>query len=328
MQPLISIAPMMDCTDRHYRFFMRGLTRHTLLYSEMITANAIVFGDRDHLLNYHGAEHPLALQLGGSDPRLLAQAAAIAAEFDYDAVNLNVGCPSDRVQKGRFGACLMKEAGLVAKCLQAMQQEVDLPVTVKTRLGVDDLDSYKFAKDFVAAIAAAGCQQVTVHARKAWLKGLSPRENREVPPLMYERVYQLKQDFPSLHIGINGGINNLDQAEEHLKFVDEVMIGRAAYSNPGLFAQVDQRFYHSNAPVPTDHDAVSHYLPYMTQQLNAGVRLRTLLRPLIGLFQGQPGARAWRRYLSIHGGSDSEGVLVVCKALDLLEKPRYHAPLS
>lgn len=305
---------MMDCTDRHYRFFMRGLTRCTMLYTEMVTANAIIHGDRGRLLAFNCDEHPISLQLGGSDPEALALAAKIGEDYGYDEININVGCPSDRVQKGRFGACLMKEASLVAECVQAMQHAVSVPVTVKTRLGVDELDSYAFARQFIQTVTDVGCTHFVMHARKAWLKGLSPKENRDVPPLQYERVYQLKRDFPDLHIGINGGIKTLASAHEHLRHVDEVMIGREAYSNPGIFAAVDVEFYHQYK-VASAVEAVMRYLPYLSEQMTNGIRMRTLIRPLIGLFQGLPGARAWRRYLSVHGGDERRGPAVVETAL-------------
>jgi tRNA-dihydrouridine synthase A len=314
----ISIAPMMDCTDRHYRYFMRGLTRYTLLYTEMITANAIQYGDAKRFLAYHACEHPIALQLGGSEVKSLVYATKLAEDYGYDEVNLNVGCPSSRVSSGSFGVCLMKDPARVAQCVSQMQAAVNIPVTVKTRLGVDEQDSYEFLTTFIDSQVAAGCEIFIIHARKAWLNGLSPKENRNIPPLIYDRVYQLKRDYPHLHIGINGGINTLAEVGAHLKHVDEVMIGREAYSNPSLFAQVDQLFYDANASVSSSLQAIEHYMPYMAEQLSQDVRLRSLIRPLIGLFPGVPGARLWRRYLSTHGGDDQAGVLVVKEALKQL----------
>ncbi len=317
-QRRLSVAPMMDCTDRHYRQLMRCITQQTLLYTEMVTAKAIIHGDRDHLLGYNGVEHPLALQIGGSDPKEASIAAKIGQDYGYDEVNLNVGCPSDRVQSGMFGACLMKYPDIVSKCIIAMREAVDIPVTIKTRLGVDDVDSYEYLVDVIGQWQQAGCDTFIIHARKAWLKGLSPRENRDVPPLHYDRVYRLKQDFPECHIGINGGIKTIADTEELLKHVDEVMIGREAYSNPYLFAEVDQRFYLSDQEVIGCFDVVRRYLPYVERELHKGVRLRHLIRPLIGLFQGMPGARQWRRYLSEHGGDESAGIKVIETALSPL----------
>lgn len=296
----LSIAPMMDYTDRHYRAFMRGISRHTELYTEMLTADAILHGDRDYLLGFSPIEQPLVLQLGGSDPTKLAECARIAEQWGYSAVNLNVGCPSDRVQAGRFGACLMREPQLVARCVSAMRDAVAIPVTVKTRLGIDDQDSYAFLRDFIEPVANAGCQQFILHARKAWLKGLSPKENRDVPPLCYDRVYQVKQDYPALDIIINGGIGDLPTATQQLNYVDGVMIGRAAYANPYLFATVDRDIYGDHStPIPSRLAIAQAYLSYMATQLSKPhVRLRSLTRHMLGLFQGQPGAKIWRRRLS------------------------------
>ncbi|MDF1653726.1 MAG: tRNA dihydrouridine(20/20a) synthase DusA [Coxiellaceae bacterium] len=307
----LSVAPMMDCTDRHYRQLMRCITRHTLLYTEMLTAKAIIHGDRDYLMQYDQIEHPVALQLGGSDPAELAKAAKIGEEMGYDEINLNVGCPSDRVQSGMFGACLMKFPELVVNCVKSMRQAVDVPVTIKTRLGVDELDSYDYLAEVIGQWQQAGCETFIIHARKAWLKGLSPRENREVPPLHYDRVYRLKRDFSDCHIGINGGIKTLDQTREHLQHLDEVMIGREAYSNPYLFSGVDNEFYNDNQEVAGCLEVVGRYLPYVEHELKQGTRLRHLIRPLIGLFQGMPGARRWRRYLSEHGGDQMAGTQVI-----------------
>lgn len=296
----LSVAPMMDCTDRHARFLLRLISRCTLLYTEMVTAQALLRGDADYLLGYSPAEHPLALQLGGSDPAQLAQAARIGVDFGYDEINLNVGCPSDRVQSGRFGACLMAEPGLVGECVAAMQAAVAVPVTVKCRIGIDRTDRDEDLFAFVETVAATGCRHFTVHARKAWLDGLSPRENREIPPLRYETVYRLKRLRPELEIVINGGISGLDEALAHLQQVDGVMIGRAAYHSPWLLAEADRLVFGQSTPTPMPGRAavLAAYLEYMQERHAAGAPLSALTRPLLGLFQGEPGARAWRRELS------------------------------
>ncbi len=294
----LSVAPMMDCTDRHARYLHRLISRCTLLYTEMVTAQALLRGDPEHLLAYSPAEHPLALQLGGSDPAQLARAARIGADFGYDEINLNVGCPSDRVQSGRFGACLMAEPALVGECVAAMQAAVAVPVTVKCRIGIDRTDRDEDLFEFVETVAAAGCRHFTVHARKAWLDGLSPRENREIPPLRHDTVYRLKRLRPELEIVINGGVTDLDQALTHLQHVDGVMIGRAAYHSPWLLAAADRRIFGAATPLPDRATVLAQYLDYMHRQLRAGTPITALTRPLLGLFQGQPGARAWRRSLS------------------------------
>ncbi len=312
---LISVAPMLDWTDRHYRFFLRLLTRHTLLYTEMVTTGAVLRGDRERLLGYDPAEHPLALQLGGSEPGELARCAGIAAEFGYDEVNLNVGCPSDRVQSGRFGACLMAEPDLVAECVAAMRAAVNLPVTVKTRIGIDGRDSYEELVDFVARVAMGGCEVFVIHARKAWLNGLSPKENRQIPPLRYEIVHRIKRDFPGLTVVLNGGLTDLDQVAEQLRQVDGVMIGRAAYENPYLLAGVDYRFFGSSAPPSSRHQVIRALLPYVEAQLRQGTPLHCMTRHILGLFQGVPGARAWRRHLSERACRHGAGVEVLEAAL-------------
>lgn len=306
---------MLDWTDRHCRFFLRLLSRHVLLYTEMVTTGAVLRGDRNRLLAYDPAEHPLALQLGGSDPADLARCARIAVEFGYDEVNLNVGCPSDRVQSGRFGACLMAEPDWVAECVAAMRAAVAIPVTVKTRIGIDERDSYAELVDFVGRVAAGGCETFIVHARKAWLSGLSPKENREIPPLRYEVVHQLKQDFPHLALILNGGLTTLDQVAEQLRQVDGVMIGRAAYENPSVLAGVDHRFFGSSEPLLTGHQAVQAFIPYIEEQLRQGAPLHSMTRHILGLFQGAPGARAWRRTLSEQACRRGAGVEVVENAL-------------
>lgn len=313
--PLFCIAPMLDWTDRHCRFFLRLLSRHVRLYTEMVTTGAVLRGDRDRLLAYDPAEHPLALQLGGSDPADLARCAHIAADWGYDEVNLNVGCPSDRVQSGRFGACLMAEPELVAECVAAMRAATPLPVTVKTRIGIDERDSYEELASFVGRVAAGGCETFIIHARKAWLRGLSPRENREIPSLRYEVVHQLKRDFPGLTVVLNGGLTTLDQAAEQLHQVDGVMIGRAAYENPYLLAGVDQRFFGSSESPLSRHQVVETFTPYIKEQLRRGTPLHCMTRPMLGLFQGIPGARAWRRTLSEQACRRGAGVDVVEEAL-------------
>ncbi|MEH6475233.1 MAG: tRNA dihydrouridine(20/20a) synthase DusA [Sneathiella sp.] len=294
----ISIAPMLDWTDRHDRYFLRLISSQALLYTEMITTGAILFGDASRHLSFDPAEQPLALQLGGSDPVDLAKCTKIADDYGYKEINLNVGCPSDRVQNGRFGACLMAEPATVATCISAMRQVTDLPVTVKNRIGIDDLDSYEHLVDFVGTVKEAGCETFIIHARKAWLTGLSPKENRTVPPLDYPRVYQLKKDFPDLEIIINGGIQTLEEIDDHLKHVDGVMIGREAYQNPYFLAQIDNRYYGISDEAPERQKIVQEILPYIEREMEKGVPLKSITRHMLGLFQGLPGARAWRRHIS------------------------------
>ena len=287
---------MMDWTDRHCRFLHRALTRHALLYTEMVTAEAVIRGDRTRLLGFDPAEHPVALQLGGSEPQRLAEAARIGADMGYDEINLNVGCPSDRVQSGRFGACLMREPALVADCVAAMRANVSIPVTIKCRIGVDDQDPETALPALIEACTAVGVTTFAVHARKAWLEGLSPKENREVPPLDYDIVYRLKRDRPALTILVNGGIASLDETEKHLGHVDGVMMGRAAYHTPALLADVDARFF--GGEVRNVDDAVEAYIAYIGEQLARGVPLNAMTRHMLGLFNGRPGARLFRRHLS------------------------------
>ncbi|MGE6380718.1 tRNA dihydrouridine(20/20a) synthase DusA [Shewanella baltica] len=313
-----SIAPMLDWTDRHYRYFARLMSANALLYTEMVTTGAILHGRGDYLA-YNQEEHPLALQLGGSNPVDLARCAKLAAERGYDEVNLNVGCPSDRVQNGRFGACLMAEPELVAECVDAMKQVVDIPVTVKTRIGIDEQDSYAFLTQFIDVVSAKGCTDFTIHARKAWLQGLSPKENREIPPLDYERVYQLKRDYPALNIGINGGVTTLEQAQLHLAQLDGVMMGREAYQNPYILAQVDQVLCGSQKAVISREDVIEVMLPYIEAHLLSGGRLNHITRHMIGLFQGLPGARAWRRYLSENAHKNGAGIEVVKQAFQNIQ---------
>ncbi|MGA1621113.1 MAG: tRNA dihydrouridine(20/20a) synthase DusA [Synechocystis sp.] len=311
----LSVAPMMDHTDRHFRYFLRQLTRHTLLYTEMITAQAILHGDRPKLLDFDPAEHPVALQLGGDDPQKLADCARIGEGWGYDEINLNVGCPSDRVQSGHFGACLMARPELVADCVAAMQNAVAIPVTVKHRIGIDDQDSYQHLHNFVRIVAEAGCQHFSIHARKAWLQGLSPKENRTIPPLRYDQVYQLKRDFPQLMIEINGGITTLEQIQHQLTQVDGVMIGRAAYENPYLFATVDRDIYHQTQPIPSREEVIARLLPYVERCLHQGVRLNQITRHLLSLFNGMTGAKAWRRTLSDSQRLSSTGAELLQQAL-------------
>ncbi len=309
-----SVAPMLDWTDRHCRYFHRLMTKHAVLYTEMVTTGALIHGKGDYLA-FNEQEHPLVLQLGGSNPAEMAQCASMAEQRGYDAVNINVGCPSDRVQNGMFGACLMAKPALVADCVKAMLDTVSIPVTVKSRIGIDELDSYPFLTDFIGTIAAAGCQQFIVHARKAWLKGLSPKENREIPELDYPRVHQLKRDFPQLDISINGGIKTLDDVRYQLQLVDGVMVGREAYTNPYLLSQVDHFIYGDEQPVLTQHELVRVMLPYIEQQMQQGARFWHIARHMLGLFQGLPGARLWRRHLSENGHLAAAGPEVLLQAL-------------
>ncbi len=323
----LCVAPMMDWTDRHCRVFHRQLTRHALLYTEMITAAAIRHGDRQRLLGFSDIEHPVALQVGGADPDDMALAAEQAEAFGYDEVNINVGCPSDRVQSGRFGACLMAEPETVAASVAAMRRACGLPVTVKTRIGIDDRDSYAELCRFVEAVAAAGCATVIIHARKAWLSGLSPKQNREIPPLDYDRVYRLKQDFPALEIILNGGVQSLDEAEAHMARVDGVMLGRAAYQTPALLADVDRRFFDPTAPVPERDSAVEALLPYIAAERAAGTPLIAMTRHILGLYQGLPGAKIWRRHLSENAHRRGSDESVIADALERVREARRAAAL-
>jgi tRNA-dihydrouridine synthase A len=311
----LSVAPMMDRTDRHFRYFMRQITRRTLLYTEMVTAPAILHGDRDRLLGFSPEETPLALQIGGDQPQELAQCARIAEDMGYDEINLNVGCPSDRVQNGNFGACLMAQPQRVADGVAAMIAAVRIPVTVKHRIGIDDRDRYEDMVNFVETVSAAGCQRFTVHARKAWLQGLSPKENRDVPPLRYEDVYRLKQDFPHLFIEINGGIKTLEQAQAHLQTVDAVMIGRAAYDDPYLFAAADGDIYGETSSPLTRHEVAEAMLPYIEAWTRQGLKLNKITRHMLQLFAGQPGSRAWRRHLTEQSCHHGAGAEVIRQAL-------------
>ena len=312
-----SIAPMLDWTDKHCRYFHRILTKKALLYTEMVTTGAILFGKGDYLA-FNNEEHPVSLQLGGSDPNALAQCAKLAQERGYDEINLNVGCPSDRVQNGMFGACLMGNPNLVADCIAQMQDQVDIPVTVKTRIGIDDCDSYTFLCQFIEKVMPY-TKTFIVHARKAWLSGLSPKENREVPPLDYERVYKLKQDYPNLTIAINGGIKTIDEIKCHLQHVDGVMVGREAYQNPLLLTEIDTQIFGTNAPVIDPLSAIQALYPYIEQQLMQGAQLNHIMRHTLGIFNGRKGARQWRRYLSENAHKKGAGVEVVEQALTFIK---------
>lgn len=309
-----AVAPMLDWTDRHCRYFYRLMSRHALLYTEMVTTGAILHGNQSRYLQFNPAEHPLALQLGGSNPQELALCAKIAEDYGYDEVNLNVGCPSDRVQNGRFGACLMAEPVLVAECIAAMQHAVSIPVTVKSRIGIDDRDSYEELTHFIATVAAAGCRTFIVHARKAWLSGLSPKQNRDVPPLRYDVVFQLKQDFPQLEIIINGGITCLETSKNLLDQVDGVMLGREIYHNPYLLTEVDSRIFKDDYPAMSRQDVILALIPYIRQQLRQGERLHNITRHILGLFHGVDGARAWRRYLSENANKSGADERVLLRA--------------
>ena len=313
---------MLDWTDRHCRYFLRQLSSQVLLYTEMVTTGAIIHGKGDYLA-YSEEEHPVALQLGGSDPAALAHCAKLAEARGYDEVNLNVGCPSDRVQNGRFGACLMGEAQLVADCIKAMRDVVSIPVTVKTRIGIDEQDSYEFLCDFVGTVAEqGGCDTFIIHARKAWLSGLSPKENREIPPLDYPRVYQLRRDFPRLTMSINGGIKTLEEAKAHLEHMDGVMVGREAYQNPGLLASVDRDIFGLDTPVADPVAVVRAMYPYIERELSNGAYLGHITRHMLGLFQGIPGARQWRRYLSENAHKPGADISVLEQALKLVADKR------
>ncbi len=313
--PIISVAPMMDYTDRHFRYVIRQMTKKTLLYTEMITTQAIIHGDRHKLLDFSEKEKPVSLQLGGDNPQELAKCSRIGEDWGYDEINLNVGCPSSRVQNANFGACLMARPEIVAQCVEAMQKAVEIPVTIKHRIGIDNQDSYEDMKNFVKTIADSGCQRFIIHARKAWLQGLSPKENREIPPLRYQEVYQLKQDFPHLTIEINGGINTTEEIKQHLNFVDGVMIGRAAYDNPYLFAFIDQEIYGEDYPVLTRKEIIESLYPYIDFWTTEKLKLNTIMRHLLQIFAKQPGTKLWKRYLSENGNTFNGGSDIVRQAL-------------
>lgn len=308
------VAPMMEWTDRHERFFLRLISRHARLYTEMLTAPAVLHGDRDRLLGFDPAEQPLAVQLGGADAAELAEAARICADYGYDEINLNVGCPSDRVQSGRFGACLMREPATVARAVSVMAKAVDLPVTVKCRIGVDEQDENRDLDGFIDQVADAGCTVFIVHARKAWLKGLSPKENRDVPPLNYARVHALKARRPGLTLVLNGGLMDLAQAQAERGDLDGVMLGRAAYQDPWVLAGVDQQFFAAEPVRHSRQQVITDLVAYTDRQMAAGVPLKSITRHLMGLFNGLPGARAWRRHLSVHAHQAGAGPEVILAA--------------
>lgn len=320
----LSVAPMMDYTDRHDRYFLRLISKHAWLYTEMVTAKAILHGDQQRLLGFHESENPIALQLGGSDATELARSARFGENYGYDEINLNVGCPSDRVKSGQFGACLMASPGLVADCVSAMANAVKIPVTVKTRIGIDEHDSYDYLCQFIETVAQSGCETFIVHARKAWLQGLSPKQNREVPPLRYDYVYQLKKDYPQLEVIINGGVTDLSQSQAHLDAVDGVMIGRSAYHEPYILAEVDSQIYGDTKSVPTREDIIQQLMPYVETCLSEGVPLKRITRHILGLYHGQPGARLWRRHLSENAHKPNMDGQLILDALKLVESHSYH----
>lgn len=310
----------MEWTDRHCRYFMRLLSPSALLYTEMVTAAALHHGNHEQLLQYDAAEHPLALQLGGSEPSLMAEAAMLGQQYGYDEININVGCPSDRVQSGQFGACLMASPQTVAACVQAMRSAVDLPVTVKTRIGIDDRDDYEFLTDFIDAVAAVGCRKFIVHARIAILSGLSPKENRTIPPLNYERVYRIKQDYPQLDIVLNGGLETIQQIDLALSHVDAVMIGRQAYHRPYLLSELERHF-NPDWSLPSRQEIVQDLLPYIEREVTSGTPLHRITRHIMGLFAGVPGARIWRRHLSENSYAAGAGPEVLLDALTAMSQP-------
>ena len=319
----LSIAPMLDCTDRHERYFLRLLSKHILLYSEMVTTNALLHTDPDQFLRHQEFEYPAVLQLGGSNPADLAKCSKMVEESGFQEVNLNCGCPSDRVQNGNFGACLMKDKNLVADCFKAMQDAVSIPVSIKCRIGVDEFDSWEFFRDFIGTIADAGCRVFIIHARKAWLKGLSPKENREVPPLNYDTVHRLKAEMPQLNISINGGIKTLDQTLELLQDLDGVMVGREAYENPWFLRDADERIFNdANAAKPESRKALLEaYLPYVEMETARGTPATILVRHLYGLFNGKPGARKYRQYLGENAPKTNNPAEMIRRAMDLVTEP-------
>jgi len=307
---------MLDWTDRHERYFLRLISRHAYLYTEMVTTGALIYGNRDRYLQFSEQEQPIALQLGGSDSKALAECAKMAEDYGYNEVNINVGCPSERVQKGAFGACLMAEPELIADCVDAMRAEVKIPITVKNRIGIDEQDEAQSLRQFINVVSKSGCETFIIHARKAWLKGLSPKENRDVPPLNYDLVYQIKRDYPHLKIIINGGIKTIQSSLEHLQHVDGVMLGREVYHNPYLMMQVDGNIYADEGKVLSRKQILEQYFSYIEQQMGQGVYLKQMSRHLLGLFQGQPGAKAWRRYISENAHKEGAGIEVLQQAME------------
>lgn len=326
----ISIAPMMDCTDRHYRYMMRFLTKQTLLYTEMVTTGAILFGDQPRHLDFSPEELPLALQLGGDDPVAMAQCAALGQKWGYSEININVGCPSDRVKNGQFGASLMARPERVAECVAAMKQEVDIPVTVKHRIGIDDLDRYEDMANFVSVVSESQADRFSVHARKAWLEGLSPKQNRNVPPLRYDDVYRLKADFPQLEIEINGGVKTLDETADHLQHVDAVMIGRAAYDDPFLFAQVDSMFFGidpaGQGTVRTRRELIESMFPYIEAVLETEAWLSRVTRHMHGMFNGMRGTKSWKRFLAENSYGPDADLDTLKRAIDVVPDETLDAP--
>ncbi len=305
------VAPMLDWSDRHQRMLMRMMSKHSLVYTEMVTTGALIHGDAQRYLKYNQGEHPVALQLGGSDPKAMAVCAKMAEDAGYDEVNINVGCPSDRVQNGAFGACLMAEPELVAENYAAMQNAVKIPVTVKNRLAIDDMDEEETVRRFLSIVSSSGCKTFIVHARKAWLKGLSPKQNRDVPPLNYELVYQMKREFPNIEIIINGGVDSIDVCKKHLNHVDGVMMGREAYHNPYVMTDVDEQIYNDKHNQISRLGVLDSYKEYMQQQMSEGVYLKSMSRHLLGLFSGEAGAKAWRRYISENAHKEGAGIEVI-----------------
>lgn len=314
-----SVAPMLDWTDRHERYFLRLISQHALLYTEMVTTGAIIFGDRDRYLQFNNEEQPVSLQLGGSDVKHLAECTKIAEDYGYDEVNLNLGCPSNRVQNGSFGACMMAEPELVGECISAMQQAVKIPVSAKTRIGIDDKDSFEELVHFVGTLHEAGCENFVIHARKAILNGLSPKENRTIPPLKYDVVYKIKELFPQCHISLNGGVKTLGDTLQHLKHVDGVMMGREAYHNPYLLSEVDRLIFNDDHTVLTRHQLVESMFPYIEKEMAKGVRLQSIVRHILGVFQGVKGTKAWKRYLSENAHKADAGLDVLKHALALVD---------
>ncbi|MCU7878385.1 MAG: tRNA dihydrouridine(20/20a) synthase DusA [Candidatus Thiodiazotropha sp. (ex Lucinoma borealis)] len=316
----LSVAPMLDWTDRYCRYFLRLISRHVVLYTEMVTTGALLHGNRARFLDFDPSEHPVALQLGGSDPNELSLCTKLGEKWGYDEINLNVGCPSDRVQSGRFGACLMLTPQLVGDCIKAMKDSATIDITVKHRIGVDDHDSYSALCDFIGTVSEAGCTTFIVHARNAWLQGLSPKENREIPPLSYETVHQLKRDFPHLEVIINGGITHLEMAQQQLESVDGVMIGREAYHNPWILSDVDRLIFGCDRMVSSRHQIVELLIPYVEKELACGTPINRITRHILGLFQGQPGARKWRRVLSEESHLDGvDSQLLIRAAAEVTE---------
>ena len=320
-QRKLCIAPMMDWTDRHFRYLARLISPNSFLFTEMITSSALVHGDRDRFLQFDVSEHPIALQLGGSNPSAMAQSAAWGGAAGYDEININVGCPSDRVQSGKFGVCLMKEPKLVAQCISSMRKEAAQPITVKCRIGVDDYDSYSFLTDFIQTTANAGCNTFYVHARKAWLEGLNPKQNREVPQLDYQRVYELKQDFPQLNIIINGGIETIQEIENHLMHVDGVMIGRQAYKHPSFLFEIEQNLFGQQASeVASIDEVILKYAQYIEENIKTGVPFKCMAKHMLNLYKNVPGAKSWRRYLSENMHKPGVGAELVHQAAEILAK--------